>query len=443
MLGKNDTDTKKLLVVDTSAEWSSLLNNLSQTGWRVENSNLNNAAGKECDVGVIHLLDSHLHQQELLKRIIRQSGGEWLAVIDRDVKDSKAMRSFVSEWFFDFYTLPFDFQRMQAALGRACGMSRLRKLNLHSAVKDDHELLGTTAPAKALRKLVERFASTDSPVLIRGESGTGKELVARALHWKSGRAGKPFVAVNCGAIPDQLIQSEMFGHEKGAFTGAHQRKIGRIEAANGGTLFLDEIGDLPLELQANMLRFLQEMQIERVGGNQPINVDVRVVAATHINLESAIVDGGFREDLYYRLNVLEIHTTPLRERSADIDLIARHFAQTYAGEVGRKPRPFSTAALKSMLEHPWPGNVRELANRVRRGMALAEGRTIEPADLGLAAAQESVKIADRLEKYILRAEQQALQDALTIHPDNMCRVAETLGISRPTLYRMLHRHQIL
>lgn len=443
MLGKNDIVDRRLLVVETFAEWSSLLTNLKQTGWRISNTSLNHAVARECDVGIIHLLDSHLQQQELLKRIIRHSGGEWIAVIDHEVKNKSAMRAFISEWFFDFYTLPFDFQRMQAALGRAYGMSRLRKIDHHPSAQEAHEFLGTSAQAKSLRKLVARFASTDSPVLIRGESGTGKELVARALHWKSRRAAKPFIAVNCGAIPEQLIQSEMFGHEKGAFTGAHQRKIGRIEAAHGGTLFLDEIGDLPLELQANLLRFLQEMQIERVGSSQPIQVDVRVIAATHINLEAAIVEGDFREDLYYRLNVLEIKTTPLRERPADIPLIAQHFAQTYAGEVGRKPRPFSDAANNSMLQHGWPGNVRELANRVRRGMVLAEGRAIEPTDLGLAIAEEPVKMADRLENYILRAEKQALQDALALHPDNMCRVAESLGISRPTLYRMLHRHQIL
>lgn len=443
MLGTTDAVSKKLLVVETFTDWSAMLNNLTHTGWRVENLSLTQALGKECDVGVIHFHDTHLRQQETLKRVIRQSGGEWIAVIDPAIKDKPALRAFISEWFFDFYTLPFDFQRMQAALGRACGMSRLRKLNQHSALKEDHEFLGNSDQAKTLRKLIARFASTDSPVLIRGESGTGKELVARALHWKSRRASMPFVAVNCGAIPEQLIQSEMFGHEKGAFTGAHQRKIGRIEAANGGTLFLDEIGDLPLELQANMLRFLQEMQIERVGGSQPINVDVRIIAATHINLETAIVEGEFREDLYYRLNVLEVRATPLRERSGDIALLAQHFAQLYAAEVGRKSRPFSDTAIKAMIQHTWPGNVRELANRVRRGMVLAEGRTIEAADLGLTPAQESVTMIERLEHYIHRAEKQALQDALALHPDNMCRVAETLGISRPTLYRLLHRHQIL
>lgn len=443
MLSTTDSVSRRLLVVEALTEWGSLLNNLSQTGWRVVNTPLHQAAGQECDVGIIHLRESHVQQPELLKRVIRQSGGEWIAVVDPETKHKSAMGAFISEWFFDFYTLPFDFSRLQAVLGRTCGMSRLRKLEQHSLPTSDREFLGISTQTKKLRKLMTRFASTDSPVLIRGASGTGKELVARALHWNSRRATGPLVIVNCGAIPEQLIQSEMFGHEKGAFTGAHQRKIGQIEAAHGGTLFLDEIGDLPLELQANMLRFLQEMQIVRVGSNESIAVDVRVVAATHIDLEVAVAKGLFREDLYYRLNVLELSTTPLSERHADIALLAQHFVQLYSGEVGRKPRPFSEAAIEAMLQHSWPGNVRELANRVRRGMVLAEGRSIEAADLGLATAREEGKVAERLEIYILRAEQQALQDALALYPNNMARVAKTLGISRPTLYRMLHRHQML
>ena len=213
--------------------------------------------------------------------------------------------------FFDFHTLPFDVSRVQVTLGRAFGMARLRG---HATIYDnaaEHELLGQNRVVHDLRKLLGKLAPTESPILIRGESGTGKELVARTLHRESRRNGKPFVAINCGAIPEHLIQSELFGHEKGAFTGAHQRKIGRIETANGGTLFLDEIGDLPLELQASLLRFLQEKHIERVGGSQPIPVDVRVLAATQVDLEAAIVDGRFREDLYYRLNVLQVVTAPI------------------------------------------------------------------------------------------------------------------------------------
>ncbi|MNJ48363.1 Transcriptional regulatory protein ZraR [compost metagenome] len=248
--------------------------------------------------------------------------------------------------------------------------------------------------------------------------------------------------INCGAIPEHLIQSELFGHEKGAFTGAHQRKIGRIEAAHGGTLFLDEIGDLPLELQANLLRFLQEKHIERVGGSQPIDVDVRVLAATHVDLEKAIESGRFREDLYYRLNVLQVVTAPLRDRHGDLSMLASHFSHFYSLETGRRPRSFSEDALVAMGKHDWPGNVRELANRVRRGLVLAEGRQIEAQDLGLAPQHAFAASMGTLEDYKHRAERQALCDVLNRHSDNLSIAAKVLGISRPTFYRLLHKHQI-
>jgi DNA-binding NtrC family response regulator len=289
---------------------------------------------------------------------------------------------------------------------------------------------------------LSKLAPTESPVLIRGESGTGKELVARTLHRQSQRHSKPFIAINCGAIPEHLIQSELFGHEKGAFTGAHQRKIGRIEAANGGTLFLDEIGDLPLELQANLLRFLQEKHIERVGGSQPIPVDVRVLAATHTDLEAAIEKKRFREDLYYRLNVLQVATVPLRERHGDLATLANHFSHFYSHETGRRPRSFSEDALIAMGKHDWPGNVRELANRVRRGLVLAEGRQIEARDLGLISPHTLATPMGTLEEYKSRAERQALCDVLNRHSDNLSVAAKVLGVSRPTFYRLLHKHQI-
>jgi DNA-binding NtrC family response regulator len=235
----------------------------------------------------------HLERPEAVKELISRSGTEWIAVLNQEVLRLQNVGDFVCEWFFDFHTLPFDVSRVQVTLGRAFGMARLRGQGTIHVDQPEHELLGDSKPIRELRKLLSKLAPTESPVLIRGESGTGKELVARTLHRQSQRHSKPFVAINCGAIPEHLIQSELFGHEKGAFTGAHQRKVGRIEAANGGTLFLDEIGDLPLELQANLLRFLQEKHIERVGGSQPIPVDVRVLAATHVDLEAAIEKNAF------------------------------------------------------------------------------------------------------------------------------------------------------
>jgi DNA-binding NtrC family response regulator len=419
-----------------------LLPGLRTVGWEVDSCELDEAADRPCDVGLLRLQPFHLERPDAVKELISRSNTEWIAVLNQDVLRMQNVGDFVCEWFFDFHTLPFDVSRVQVTLGRAFGMARLRGQGAVHVNQPEHELLGDSRPIRDLRKLLSKLAPTESPVLIRGESGTGKELVARTLHRQSQRHAKPFVAINCGAIPEHLIQSELFGHEKGAFTGAHQRKVGRIEAAHGGTLFLDEIGDLPLELQANLLRFLQEKHIERVGGSQPIAVDVRVLAATHVNLESAISTGRFREDLYYRLNVLQVVTAPLRERHGDLSMLANHFSHFYSQETGRRPRSFSEDALIAMGKHDWPGNVRELANRVRRGLVLAEGRQIEAQDLGLISQAATVVPMGTLEDYKHRAERQALCDVLNRHSDNLSIAARVLGISRPTFYRLLHKHQI-
>ncbi|EPA97256.1 sigma-54-dependent Fis family transcriptional regulator [Pseudomonas umsongensis] len=433
---------RRLLVVDPCDDCHRLLPGLRSVGWDVDSCSLDNAADRSCDVGLLRLQPFHLEHPDTVKEVISRSGTEWIAVLNQDVLRLQNVGDFVCEWFFDFHTLPFDVSRVQVTLGRAFGMARLRGQGTVHIDQPEHELLGDSKPIRELRKLLSKLAPTESPVLIRGESGTGKELVARTLHRQSLRHSKPFVAINCGAIPEHLIQSELFGHEKGAFTGAHQRKVGRIEAANGGTLFLDEIGDLPLELQASLLRFLQEKHIERVGGSQPIPVDVRVLAATHVDLEAAIEKKGFREDLYYRLNVLQVATAPLRERNGDLSMLANHFSHFYSHETGRRPRSFSEDALIAMGKHDWPGNVRELANRVRRGLVLAEGRQIEARDLGLISHHTVAAPMGTLEDYKHRAERQALCDVLNRHSDNLSIAAKVLGISRPTFYRLLHKHQI-
>ncbi|AZC18696.1 MULTISPECIES: sigma-54 dependent transcriptional regulator [Pseudomonas] len=433
---------RRLLVVDPCDDCHRLLPGLRTIGWDVDSCDLESARERSCDVGLLRLQPFHLERPEAVKDLISRSGTEWIAVLSQEVLRLQKVGDFVCEWFFDFHTLPFDVSRVQVTLGRAFGMARLRGQGSVHVDQPEHELLGDSRTIRDLRKLLGKLAPTESPVLIRGESGTGKELVARTLHRQSQRHGKPFVAINCGAIPEHLIQSELFGHEKGAFTGAHQRKVGRIEAANGGTLFLDEIGDLPLELQANLLRFLQEKHIERVGGSQPIPVDVRVLAATHVDLEQAITSGRFREDLYYRLNVLQVITAPLRERHGDLGMLASHFAHFYSQETGRRPRSFSEDALVAMGKHDWPGNVRELANRVRRGLVLAEGRQIQASDLGLHGLPDQDAPMGTLEDYKHRAERQALCDVLNRHSDNLSVAARVLGISRPTFYRLLHKHQI-
>jgi len=433
---------RRLLIVDPCDDCHRLIPVLRAAGWDVDSSTLESAANRTCDVGLIRLLPHHFEHPELVKELITRSNTEWIAVLTPDDLRREKIGDFVCEWFFDFHTLPFDVARVQVTLGRAFGMARLRAQGAIYVNGPEHEMLGESRPIRELRRLLSKLAPTESPVLIRGESGTGKELVARTLHMQSHRKDKPFVAINCGAIPEHLIQSELFGHEKGSFTGAHQRKIGRIEAANGGTLFLDEIGDLPMELQANLLRFLQDKHIERMGGREPIAVDVRVLAATHVDLEAAIRKKRFREDLYYRLNVLQVGTAPLRERHGDLALLANHFAHFYSQETGRRPRSFSQDALIAMGKHDWPGNVRELANRVRRGLVLAEGRQIEAADLGLVGEEDINTSMGTLDDYKSRAERQALCDVLTRHSDNLSVAAKVLGVSRPTFYRLLHKHQI-
>jgi DNA-binding NtrC family response regulator len=304
-------------------------------------------------------------------------------------------------------------------------------------------MVGTSPQMQQVFQAIRKIATVDAPILITGESGTGKELAALAIHERSRRARGPFVAVNCAALPRTLIQSELFGHEKGAFTDARTSKVGRIEAAAGGTLFLDEIGDLPLDLQVNLLRFLQEKTIERLGSTRQIAVDVRVVAATHIDLEKAVETNLFRQDLYYRLNVLRLDIPPLRDREGDVELLARFFFEKFARAEHSRARGFSHSALERLNEYEWPGNVRELINRVRRAAVMCENRLIAPADLGLERRQSARRTPMTLERVRAAAERQAIGDALRRSKRNVSRAAHELGISRMTLYRLLQRFKLL
>lgn len=434
--------TRRLLIVDPCDDCHQLIPVLDAAGWAVDSSSLESALSLGCDVGLIRLMPYHFEHPEVVRELITRSNTEWIAVLTAEDLRREKVGDFVCEWFFDFHTLPFDVARMQVTLGRAYGMARLRAQGAAPPAVSDQEMLGESRPIRELRRLLGKLAPTDSPVLVRGERGTGKELVARTLHSQSQRRNQPFVAVHCGAIAEHLVHAELFGHEKGAFNGAQERKVGKIEAADGGTLFLDEIGDLPLEAQGQLLRFLQDRQIERIGASEPVAVDVRVIAATHVDLEAAIRKKRFREDLYYRLNVLQVGTAPLRERHGDLAMLANYFAHFYSQETGRRARNFSQDALIAMGKHDWPGNVRELANRVRRGLVLAEGRQIEASDLGLMGEEEISSTMGTLDDYKSRAERQALCDVLTRHSDNLSVAAKVLGISRPTFYRLLHKHQI-
>jgi two-component system NtrC family response regulator len=288
---------------------------------------------------------------------------------------------------------------------------------------------------------IKKLALTDAPVLILGESGTGKEALAHALHELGPRSKKPFVPINCAAIPETLLESELFGYERGAFTGAVRQTIGKIEAAHRGTLFLDEIGDIPSFLQVKLLRFLQDQVIERIGGRRPVQIDVRIVCATNQDLLSKMGRGEFREDLFYRINGITIRVPPLRERIGDSVLLARHFHRKFASDFRKNVSGFSATAMSAIVEYPWPGNVRELENKIRRGVVMAEGRLIEVADLDLELSERGI-IDLSIRSARAKAEREVIQIALAQSNGNISIAARLLGVSRPTLYALLEGHHI-
>jgi two-component system NtrC family response regulator len=283
---------------------------------------------------------------------------------------------------------------------------------------------------------IRKVATTDAPVLILGESGTGKEMAAQAIHHRSSRRDGPFVAINCSAIPESLIESELFGHEKGAFTGAHVQRKGRIESSEGGTLFLDEIGEIPLPLQVKLLRFLQEQSIERVGGRQEIHVDARIVAATNANLKRNMSEGTFREDLFYRLAVVQIVLPSLVDRGDDIRLLAQAFLDRFAEQNKKTGLTFGQEALRAIRQHSWPGNVRELQNRVQRAVIMCAGKRLAPEDLELNGDADSAP-ATSLKKARESLELEMIQNSLRRHSGKITAAATELGISRPTLYELM------
>ena len=347
----------------------------------------------------------------------------------------------VSMGAYDFYQKPIDPEILGLIVDRASRLYELEAENRRLAAGQtgaalDGIICSSSQMLEACR-MVEKVGPSSATAMITGDSGTGKELFARALHSLSPRRDGPFVAVNCAAIPETLLESELFGYEKGAFTGAVKQTMGRIEYASGGTFFLDEIGDMPLSLQAKMLRFLQERVIERLGGRKSIPVDVRVVCATHHDLQQALKTGAFREDLYYRVSEIVIRVPALREREGDRIMLAQVFLQQYAGENGRDLRGFSEAALARIDSYSWPGNVRELENRVKRAVILSEGSHVTPGDLGFEESDESWSLDLRQAREA--AERQVIQRALAIHNHNMSHTAEALGVSRPSLYSLMKK----
>ena len=376
---------------------------------------------------------------ETCMRTWRQA--EWVGVWGPGVLDNTPLRDLVLNYFFDYHTLPVDLDHLAHTVGHAYGRAMLRAEQAgRIPVSDSLGMVGASTSIVQLRAQIRKIAATSAPVLISGESGSGKELAAQAIHRISSRADGPFIAVNCGAIPPSLVHSELFGHERGSFTGAVSERRGLIETADGGTIFLDEIGDLSLDLQTNLLRFLQEKTINRVGSARSLRVDARVLAASHVNLEKAVAAGRFRQDLFYRLNVLALMVPPLRERKGDVIMLAEHFFRQCIADTTSRLEGFSQQALAAMMAHDWPGNVRELFNRVQRAVVMTDRRLIAAVDLGLAGEPTHIQVG--LDSARTQAEREAIHLSLQRVGRNVSQAARELGVSRMTLYRLMEKHGI-
>jgi putative PEP-CTERM system response regulator len=346
---------------------------------------------------------------------------------------------------YDFYQKPIDSDTIKLLINRALNLAKL---------EDENRILAKTRPAmgriignsdaiQTVMRKAEKIAGTDISTLLLGESGTGKEVFARTIHEHSPRKDQPFVAINCASIPENLLESELFGYEKGAFTGANKTTVGKIETAQGGTLFLDEIGDMPIGLQAKMLRFLQERVIERVGGRNEIPVDIRVICATHRDIQTMVGEETFREDLFYRIGEIPINIPPLREREQDIVLLARTFLNQYREEFNAKAKSFSDGAMRAMLAHRWPGNIRELQNKLKSAVIMAEGTVIQADDLGLLEPSEDFESETlNLREVREQAESKAIRKAYQRADKNMSKTAELLGVTRPTLYSLIDKYHL-
>ncbi len=404
------------------------------------------------DLGLPPTPDSPREGFRLLEEAASLAARTKMIVITGHGEQEHAMRA-VHLGAVDFCPKPLELDLLRIILNRTFRMWELETANENlrrsCACTGLGDMVGGSGVMIRLFELIRQVSATDYPVLIQGESGTGKEMVARAVHRESERRDAPLVIINCGAIPENLLESELFGHEKGSFTGATARKIGRFEQADGGTIFLDEIGDMPKSLQVKLLRFLEEGTIERLGGNTTISLDVRILAATHVNLEEAVKKGDFREDLFYRLAVVPVRLAPLRERKDDVLLLAQHFLEEEVKKLKRGRTRLSPEAAAVLTAHDWPGNVRELRNAVFRAMALNKDGVIGPMDLGIFPGDHADCSAEDGETTLLtiraareQGERRAILQAMAITGNNITRAARLLEVSRPTLHDLLSRHGI-
>ncbi|HET9360192.1 MAG TPA: PEP-CTERM-box response regulator transcription factor [Vicinamibacterales bacterium] len=375
----------------------------------------------------------------VLSELLALDSTSKVIVVSGQSDKQNALRA-VGAGAYDFLCKPVDMDELKLVLQRCVYVADLereyRVMQQSQRGESFESMLGVSLQMQSVFTFIRKVAPTSAPVLILGESGTGKEMIAQALHRRSPQKNGPFVGINCNAIPENLLESELFGHEKGAFTGAHTQRKGHIEMAAGGTLFLDEIGDLPAPIQVKLLRFLQEKRFQRVGGRQEIQSDARVIAATNVNLQESVSAGTFREDLYFRLAVVVVEVPPLRDRGEDVVLVAKEFLHRFAVQHGKPKLMFSPDALRAISLHRWPGNVRELQNRVQRAVIMAEGKGVTAPDLELSRPTGPVQTLKEARE---EAEREIVRDALRRHRGKISSAAVELGVSRPTLYELMER----
>lgn len=381
----------------------------------------------------------------VLGKILDAAPETKVIIISGNMDKTNALKA-ISLGAYDFFSKPADLNELKVLFKRAQKLYGLevenKVLQKNIEEKPFNGIVGQSEVMQSVFSTIRKVAKTDATVLIVGESGTGKELVSQAIYQESLRRKKPFVVINCGAIPGELLESELFGHEKGAFTGATALKKGKFELAHGGTLFLDEIGDMPFLLQVKLLRFLQDFKVERIGGKASTQVDVRVLAATNNDLDKAITEATFREDLFHRLNVVKISVPPLRDRGADIELLSHSFLKKHKKTYKKKVKGFTSSAYESLNEYPWPGNVRELENKVKNAVLMSEERYLTPQNLGFASISMETKQEQTLRTVRDDAERNHILKIITRNNGVMTAVAKTLGISRSNLYDLMERLDI-
>jgi two-component system NtrC family response regulator len=379
-----------------------------------------------------------------LKEILEIAPHTKVIVITGNDDHANALKA-IEMGAYDFYQKPVDSDIINVIVSRAFSLSTIESDNrsMKSIAGCESGIIGSSESIDRLRVMLQRIAPTEITALLLGESGTGKEVTAKAIHTVSNRSKNPFVAINCASIPETLLESELFGFEKGAFTGAHKTTLGKIECAQGGTLFLDEIGDMPYQLQAKLLRFLQEKVIERLGGRKEIPVDVRVVCATNQNLEEMVANKTFREDLFYRITEITLNIPPLRDREEDVIILANFFLQQYAAEYKRNVKSFSNDAMSALKQHRWPGNIRELQNKVKSSVIMSTGNQVTAFDLGFLDKENAeYELSLNLRTVREQAETIAIQKAYALTEGNMSKASELLGITRPTLYSLIEKYGI-